>query len=182
MSKTEQLSQEELLNILEERFAKNMHRHKDVEWSAVVQKLQQSSKVLSSLEAMELSGGEPDVILFSPKTISFCDCSKETPKERRSVCFDRAALEKRKEHKPKDDAESMANAMNASILSEEEYHMLQSFDTFDEKTSSWVQTPEPIRNLGGALFCDRRFGRVFTYHNGAESYYAGRGFRVKFDL
>lgn len=182
MSKTAQLTPEALIKVLEERFAKNIHRHKNVAWSAVEKKLKESPQTLATLEAMEISGGEPDVIIFKENTISFCDCSKESPKERRSVCFDRAAWEKRKEHKPKNDAVSMAAAMKATILSEEEYYLLQTFDIFDEKTSSWVLTPKSIRKLEGALFCDRRFERVFTYHNGAESYYAARGFRVKIDL
>lgn len=169
----------ELLRVLESRFEKNMKRHKGLEWSKVLAKLEASPEKLSSLDEMEATGGEPDVVGFDKKTgeFIFFDCAAESPKGRRSVCYDGEALESRKEHKPKNSAMGMATDMGIDILTEEQYRELQELGEFDTKTSSWVHTPDKIRDLGGALFCDRRFGHVFTYHNGAESYYAARGFR-----
>ena len=168
-----------LLETLRERFEKNAARHKGVEWSAVQKRLEKSDTALASLSAMEESGGEPDVIGIDKKTgeVLFVDCSAQSPKERRSVCYDRQALDSRKEHKPKNSAVDMADAMGATLLTVEEYQQLQAVGEFDTTTSSWVQTPANIRKLGGAIFCDRRYDTVFTYHNGAESYYAARGFR-----
>ncbi len=170
----------ELLEILEKRFEKNIKRHKGVDWSKVKARLESNPGKIWSLSEMEATGGEPDVIGYDKKTgeIIFCDCSPETPKGRRSICYDTEALESRKEHKPKNSALGMARAMGVEILSEEEYRELQKLGEFDLKTSSWVKTPSDIRELGGALFCDRRFGHVFLYHNGAESYYGVRGFRA----
>jgi hypothetical protein len=170
---------EELLGSLKARFEKNMNRHKGLEWTKVQAKLELNSNKLWSLSEMERTGGEPDVIGHDKKTgeYIFYDCSAESPKGRRSVCYDREALESRKEHKPEDSAIDMAAAMGIEILSEEQYRELQKLGDFDTKTSSWVQTPADIRELGGALFCDRRYNHVFVYHNGAESYYAARGFR-----
>lgn len=169
----------ELLIELKTRFEKNMARHKTVDWAKVRAKLEADPEKLWSLSEMERTGGEPDVVGFDKKTgeYIFFDCSPESPKGRRSLCYDRRAWESRKEHKPKNDALSMAAAMGVEILTEEEYREMQKLGEFDLKTSSWVATPHEVRKLGGALFCDRRFGRVFTYHNGAESYYAARGFR-----
>ena len=169
----------ELLNELKNRFEKNMARHKAVKWKDVAVKLESNPEKLWSLSEMERTGGEPDVVGFDKKTgeFIFFDCSAESPKGRRSICFDRKAWESRKEHKPANDAESAAKAMGIDILTEEQYTELQKLGEFDLKTSSWLQTPVDVRNLGGALFGDRRFGRVFIYHNGAESYYAARGFR-----
>lgn len=170
----------ELLTTLSERFEKNMHRHKGIKWADVQAKLESASpEKLWSLGEMERTGGEPDVVAFDKKTgeFVFFDCSPESPKGRRSVCYDTAALESRKEHKPKHSALGMAAEMGVEILSEAEYRSLQKFGEFDLKTSSWIATPSDIRHLGGALFCDRRYDTVFTYHNGAESYYAARGFR-----
>ena len=170
---------EDLIKVLKTRFEKNMNRHQGMEWAKVQAKLEANSEKLQSLDEMELTGGEPDVIGYD--TIAgeyiFCDCSAESPKGRRSVCYDHQALESRKEHKPQNSAAHMAADMGIELLTEEQYRELQSLGNFDMKTSSWVQTPTEIRKLGGAIFCDRRFGRVFVYHNGAESYYAGRGFR-----
>ena len=156
-----------------------MKRHKGLEWAKVQVRLGANTKKLWSLGEMERTGGEPDVVGFDKATgeYIFYDCSPESPKERRSLCYDRAAWESRKEHKPKTDAVSMAAAMGVELLTEEEYRGLQTLGEFDLKTSSWVKTPNETRSLGGAIFCDRRFGRVFTYHNGAESYYAARAFR-----
>jgi hypothetical protein len=168
---------DELLMVLKTRFEKNMKRHKGVDWVKVQAKLQANPEKLWSLNAMEASGGEPDVVGQEKGTYIFYDCSAESPAGRRSLCYDRDAWESRKEHKPKSNAIDMAAAMGVELLSEEEYKELQKFGTFDTKTSSWVKTPADVRELGGALFCDFRFGRVFTYHNGAESYYAARGFR-----
>jgi Protein of unknown function (DUF4256) len=170
---------EELLSILKARFEKNMNRHKDFEWNKVQAKLDANTEKLWSLHEMEITGGEPDVIGYdkSEDEYIFCDCSPESPKGRRSVCYDREALESRKKHKPENSAIDMATAMGIEILTEEQYRALQKLENFDKKTSSWVQTPTDIRELGGALFCDYRFGHVFVYHNGAESYYAARGFR-----
>ena len=169
---------EELLKELQSRFEKNMNRHVGVEWAEVRTKLDDPAK-LWSLSEMDRTGGEPDVVGFDATTgeFIFYDCSPESPKGRRSFCYDRAAWESRKEHKPGNDAVSAAAEMGVEILTENEYRELQTLGEFDLKTSSWVSTPAEVRSLGGAIFCDRRFGRIFTYHNGAESYYAGRGFR-----
>jgi hypothetical protein len=169
----------ELLGVLKVRFEKNMGRHKGLEWANVQAKLEANFEKLRSLNEMERTGGEPDVVGHDTKTgeYIFYDCSAESPKGRRSVCYDREALESRKEHKPGDNAIDMAAAMGIEILTEEQYRELQKLGNFDTKTSSWVKTPSGIRKLGGALFCDRRFGTVFVYHNGAESYYAARAFR-----
>ncbi|HVE55608.1 MAG TPA: DUF4256 domain-containing protein [Pyrinomonadaceae bacterium] len=176
------LSPEQRIELLEElkaRFEKNMNRHEGLEWAKVQAKLEANAEKLWSLGEMERTGGEPDVIGFDKSTgeCIFYDCSAESPKGRRSVCYDRAALEARKEHKPSNNALDMATDMGIELLSEEEYRELQKLGSFDTKTSSWVKTPPEIRNLGGALFCDRRYGNVFVYHNGAESYYAARAFR-----
>jgi hypothetical protein len=172
---------EALLSGLKARFEKNKNRHTGIEWAKVQAKLDpaQAGEKLWSLNEMEITGGEPDVIGHDKKTgeYIFYDCSAESPKGRRSVCYDGEALESRKEHKPKNNAIDMAAAMGIELLTEEQYRELQEFGDFDTKTSSWVQTPADIRELGGALFCDRRYGHVFVYHNGAESYYAARGFR-----
>ena len=169
---------EELLHTLKTRFEKNKNRHKGIEWTKVQAKLE-ASKKLSSLYAMEETGGEPDVVGHDKKTgeYIFYDCSTESPKGRRSVCYDHEALEKRKEHKPEDSAMNMAEDMGIEILTEEQYRELQELGNFDMKTSSWIKTPADIRKLGGALFCDFRYDNVFVYHNGADSYYAARGFR-----
>lgn len=170
-----------LLSALKARFEKNMNRHKGLEWAKVQARLdpESSGEKLWSLQVMEETGGEPDVVGQDQKTgeYIFYDCSAESPKGRRSVCYDREALEARKEHKPADNAMDMALAMGIEILSEAEYRELQRLGNFDTKTSSWVKTPAEIRKLGGALFCDRRYDTVFVYHNGADSYYAARGFR-----
>lgn len=170
---------EELLGTLKTRFEKNMNRHKNLEWTKVQAKLEADTEKLWSLGEMERTGGEPDVVGFDEETgeYIFYDCSAESPKGRRSVCYDREAMESRKEHKPKNNAVEMAAAMEIEILTEEQYRELQKLGNFDQKTSSWVKTPADIRILGGALFCDRRYGNIFTYHNGAESYYAARAFR-----
>ncbi len=170
---------EEQLKILKARFEKNMSRHQGLAWAKVQAKLEMNPEKLWSLSEMERTGGEPDVVGQDKKTgeYIFYDCSAETPRSRRSVCYDREALESRKEFKPKDTALDMANAMGIEILTEEEYRELQKLAAFDTKTSSWLKTPASIRKLGGALFADRRFDHVFVYHNGAESYYASRGFR-----
>jgi hypothetical protein len=170
---------EELLRALKTRFEKNMNRHKGLEWAKVQAKLEAHTEELWSLNEMERTGGEPDVVGSDKKTgeYIFYDCSGESPDGRRSVCYDRAALDSRKEHKPKNNAIDMAAAMGIEILTEEQYRELQKLGKFDTKTSSWVKTPSEIRKLGGALFCDRRYDHVFVYHNGAESYYAARGFR-----
>jgi hypothetical protein len=168
-----------LLKVLKTRFEKNMKRHKGIEWTKVQSKLEANLEKLWSLDEMELTGGEPDVVGYDKKTgeYIFYDCSAESPKDRRSVCYDGDALASRKEHKPKNSAMDMAADMGIEILTEEQYRELQQLGEFDTKTSSWIKTPEAIRELGGALFCDRRFNHVFTYHNGTESYYAGRAFR-----
>ena len=170
---------EELLSALKARFEKNMNRHRGLEWAKVQAKLEANTEKLWSLNEMEATGGEPDVVGFDKKTGAyiFYDCSAESPGGRRSVCYDRAALELRKEHKPKNNAMDMAAAMGIELLSEEQYRELQKLGKFDTKTSSWVKTPSEIRKLGGAIFADFRYGNVFVYHNGAESYYAARGFR-----
>lgn len=170
---------DDLLKTLKTRFEKNMSRHKGLEWAKVEARLKGNPEKLWSLNEMEESGGAPDVVAFDKKTgeFIFYDCSPETPKERRSLCFDREALDSRKEHKPAGNATDMANAMGIELLTEEQYRQLQELGEFDLKTSSWIQTPAPIRKLGGALFMDRRYDHVFVYHNGASSYYAVRGFR-----
>ena len=170
---------EGVLRTLQSRFEDHMHRHADLQWAAVQARLESKSAKLWSLNEMEQSGGEPDVVGVDSATgeYIFMDCSPQSPKGRRSVCYDRAALEARKEHKPKSSAVEMATAIGATLLTVPEYQQLQKLGGFDTTTSSWVQTPANIRKLGGALFCDRRYDTVFVYHNGAESYYAGRGFR-----
>ena len=171
---------DELLQVLKLRFEKNMHRHEGISWTEVEARLRSSSTALTSLLAMESTGGEPDVIGRDGETghFTFCDCSAESPAGRRSLCYDPEALDARKEHKPQGSAVEMAAGMGIDLLTEEEYRELQKLGEFDTKTSSWVKTPPDVRSLGGALFCDRRYGRVFVYHNGAQSYYAARGFRV----
>ncbi|MFB5674494.1 DUF4256 domain-containing protein [Paenibacillus terreus] len=170
---------EELLGTLKARFEKNVNRHTGMEWAEVQAKLEANSEKLWSLNEMELTGGEPDVVGHDEETDEyiFYDCSTESPKGRRSVCYDREALESRKAHKPENNAMDMAAAMGIELLTEEQYRGLQELGNFDMKTSSWVKTPANIRKLGGALFCDRRYDTVFVYHNGADSYYAARGFR-----
>ncbi len=170
---------EELLKALKARFEKNMNRHKGVEWAKVQAKLEANAEKLWSLSEMERTGGEPDVVGHDKKTgeYIFYDCSAESPNGRRSLCYDREALDSRKEAKPKNSALDVAAAIGIELLTEEQYRELQELGNFDVKTSSWVNTPSAIRKLGGALFCDRRFDTVFLYHNGAESYYAARGFR-----
>jgi hypothetical protein len=170
---------EELLKALKARFEKNMNRHKGLEWAKVKAKLDANTEKLWSLNEMEKTGGEPDVVGHDKKTgeYIFFDCSAETPNDRRSVCYDREALDSRKEHKPKTTAMDMAAAIGIELLTEEQYGDLQKLGDFDTKTSSWVKTPADIRKLGGALYCDRRYGRVFVGYNGAQSYYSGRGFR-----
>jgi hypothetical protein len=170
---------EEVLRALKARFEKNMKRHKGLEWAKVQAKLEAHTEELWSLNEMERTGGEPDVVGFDKKTgeYIFYDCSAESPAGRRSVCFDGEALESRKEHKPKNSAIDMAAAIGIELLTEEQYRELQKLGNFDTKTSSWITTPSEIRKLGGAIFCDRRYDHVFVYHNGADSYYAARGFR-----
>lgn len=173
-----------MLTTLRERFTANMSRHKGLKWDEVESKLSSNPDKLSSLAEMERTGGEPDVVVFDKKAsgLVFVDCSAESPKGRRSVCFDPEALRSRKEHKPKDSALGMAKMMGIEILSESLYRKLQTLGEFDLKTSSWVATPAAIRDLGGAMFCDRRYDTVWTYHNGAESYYAARGFRGMLEI
>lgn len=170
---------EELLKVLKTRFEKNMNRHKALEWVRLLARLETSADKLWSLNEMERTGGEPDVVGHDKRTgeYIFYDCSAESPKDRRSLCYDGEALESRKEHKPKNSAIDMAAVMGIEVLSEQQYRELQKLGEFDLKTSSWILTPSDIRELGGALFCDRRYDTVFVYHNGAESYYAARGFR-----
>jgi hypothetical protein len=170
---------EELIRALKARFEKNMNRHKGLEWAKLQAKLEANTEKLWSLNEMERTGGEPDVVGVDNKTgeYIFYDCSAESPKGRRSVCYDREGLESRKEHKPENSAIDMAVAMGIELLTEEQYRELQKLGNFDTKTSSWVKTPAEIRKLGGALFCDRRYDQVFVYHNGAESYYGVRGIR-----
>lgn len=187
MTKNKKLNPAEvaaLLEILKTRFEKNMHRHKSLNWADIEDRLQQQPEKLWSLNQMEDTGGEPDVVLLDSKSseIIFYDCVVETPKGRRSLCYDRAALDARKEHKPENNAVEVAEAIGIELLTEEEYRQLQSVEHFDLKTSSWVKTPEEVRKLGGAIFCDSRYGRVFTYHNGAQSYYATRGFRGRLTI
>jgi hypothetical protein len=175
---------EELLRTLKDRFEKNMNRHKGLKWDEVRSKLTANIDKLWSLNEMEKTGGEPDVVALDKKTgeYIFYDCAAESPKGRRSVCYDHEALEARKEHKPGTSAIGMATDMGIEILTEEEYRELQNLGKFDMKTSSWVKTPSEIRKLGGAIFCDRRYEQVFVYHNGAESYYAARGFRGRLNV
>lgn len=170
---------DQLLATLKIRFDKNLNRHKDIKWDNVLSKLEKNNQKLWSLNEMERTGGEPDIVGYHKKTNEyiFYDCSAESPAGRRSLCYDRKAWESRKEHKPKDNAVDVATAMGIEILTEEQYRELQKLGEFDLKTSSWIKTPDDIRKLGGAIFCDRRYNTVFTYHNGAESYYAARGFR-----
>ena len=170
---------EDLLRVLQTRFEKNANRHKDIEWAKVQAKLEGNAEKLWALNEMERTGGEPDVVGHDKKTgeYIFYDCSAESPKDRRSLCYDREALDSRKENKPKGSAVDMTSALGIELLTEEQYRDLQKLGEFDTKTSSWVKTPSAVRKLGGALFCDRRFDTVFLYHNGAESYYAARGFR-----
>ena len=171
--------QQELLGTLQARFQKNMHRHRDMAWPDIQTRLDRSPAALRSLREMECTGGEPDVIGHDRESGAyiFCDCSPESPAGRRSFCYDGEALASRKENKPENSAVDMAAAMGVQLLTEEQYRALQQLGEFDTKTSSWIDTPLELRKLGGALFCDRRYGRVFVYHNGAQSYYAARGFR-----
>lgn len=184
MKKISTEQSKKLLGILKARFENNMNRHSGLDWIKIQAKLEDNDEKLWSLNEMEATGGEPDVIApmnarnnKNTGEYIFCDCSPESPKERRSLCYDHEALEKRKEHKPEDSAVEMAIAMGIELLTEEQYRELQQLGQFDLKTSSWVKTPDNIRKLGGALFCDRRYNTVFVYHNGAESYYGVRGFR-----
>ena len=174
-----QKQREDLIKTLKTRFEKNMTRHKDIKWEKVLAKLEKNNEKLWSLNEMEITGGEPDIVGFDKKTNEFIfnDCSAESPAGRRSLCYDRKAWESRKEYKPKDNAVDVANAIGIELLTEDQYRELQKLGEFDLKTSSWVKTPDNIRKLGGAVFCDRRYNTVFVYHNGAESYYAARGFR-----
>jgi len=171
--------QDELIKTLKLRFEKNMNRHKDIEWDKLQAKLEANVEKLWSLNEMERTGGEPDVVGKDDITgeYIFYDCSAESPKARRSICYDHEALESRKEHKPENNAVDMSTAMGIELLTEEQYRELQKLGNFDTKTSSWVKTPSEIRKLGGAIFCDKRYNHVFVYHNGAESYYGARGFR-----
>jgi hypothetical protein len=177
-------SHDDLLKTLMERFAKNMQRHAGIDWQSVQAKLIASPKKLQVLNEMERTGGEPDVIGRDEITgeIIFCDCSPESPSHRRSICYDRQALDSRKENKPTGNAIEIASAIGIKILTEPQYRQLQALGEFDKKTSSWIETPSEIRKLGGALFCDRRYDHVFVYHNGAESYYAARGFRGRINV
>ncbi|MDM5315147.1 DUF4256 domain-containing protein [Fictibacillus sp. b24] len=187
MTKTNEISnkelsleqREEIFKVLKERFEKNMHRHEDVEWAKVQARLEANPEKLWSLNEMEITGGEPDVVEYDKDMDEyiFYDCSAESPKGRRSACYDREALEARKKHKPENNVIDMAAAMGIELLTEKQYRTLQKLENFDKKTSSWVQTPSDIRERGGALFCDWRYGHVFLYHNGADSYYGARGFR-----
>ncbi len=180
-----ELSKEELLDILETRFEKNKKRHPGLKWSTVIQKLQANPDKIDILHEMEITGGEPDVVAMDEADsgkIYFVDCSAESPTGRRSCCYDQAALDARKENKPAKAAVEWAEQMGAELLTEDQYRRLQQFGRFDAKTSSWVTTPAAIRKLGGAIFCDWRYDHVFTYHNGASSYYAARGFRALLSL
>ncbi|RZK10369.1 MAG: DUF4256 domain-containing protein [Flavobacterium sp.] len=169
----------ELIEILKDRFEKNHNRHKGLDWIKIQDKLEKNPEKIWSLNEMEKTGGEPDVVGYNKEndTYIFYDCAAETPKDRRSYCYDREALNKRKANKPGNSAIDVATEMGIELLTEEEYHQLQELGKFDSKTSSWINTPEAVRKLGGALFCDRRYDQVFVYHNGADSYYAARGFR-----
>ncbi len=173
-------TQDTFLQVLKNRFEKNSSRHSNIKWENVLKKLESNPKKLQALQKMEETGGEPDIVFYEPKfdQYIFFDCSPESPKGRRSFCYDQKALESRKEHKPKDSAENVANSISAEILTEEQYRFLQTLGKFDTTTSSWLKTPQKIRELGGAIFGDYRYGTVFIYHNGAESYYAARGFRT----
>lgn len=173
-----------LLTTLQSRFEKNMNRHEGLDWIKIQSKLSAYPEKLWSLNEMEETGGEPDVIGYDEQTDKylFCDCSPESPKGRRSVCYDPEALASRKEHKPRHSAVGMASEMGIALLNEEQYHILQRFGVFDTKTSSWIVTPPDVRKLGGGLFGDKRYGRVFIYHNGVESYYAARGFRAVLEV
>jgi hypothetical protein len=179
MKKLTLAEQTELLLVLNNRFRKHTHRHAGVSWEEIEKKIQADEKVVWSLSEMEQTGGEPDVICFDGNTYGFVDCAKETPKDRRSLCYDRQALEARKKFAPVGTAMDMAADMGIELLTEQEYKTLQKLGEFDTVTSSWIKTPDKIRSLGGALFCDRRYDTVFVYHNGADSYYASRGFRGK---
>ncbi|SIT87863.1 DUF4256 domain-containing protein [Edaphobacillus lindanitolerans] len=186
-TETEELAPEErdqLLEILRKRFTSNMERHEGLEWEKIRLKLEARPDRLWSLGEMERTGGEPDVVGIDPETgeYLFYDCSPESPKGRRSTCYDRQALESRAKHKPEASVEEMAAGMGIELLTEDEYRQLQTFGPFDKKTSSWIRTPDDIRELGGALFCDWRYGHVFVYHNGASSYYASRGFRGRLNV
>lgn len=187
MKKDKSISDNEkkhLITIIQSRFEKNMQRHKGIRWNDVEQRLLKQADKLWTLNEMEISGGEPDVIDYDKKSDKyiFCDCSPESPKGRRSLCYDEDALQSRKEHKPKDSAMAVAKWMGIEMIDEKQYELLQSIGNFDLKTSSWLKTPDNVRELGGAIFGDCRFGRVFIYHNGAESYYAARGFRGIFQI
>lgn len=187
MTKKKQLNAEQtivLFEILKKRFETNMHRHQGVNWVDIEDKLKQKPEKLWVLNQMEETGGEPDIVSLDsePSEIIFYDCAVETPKGRRSLCYDRAALDARKEHKPENNAVDVAEAMEIELLTEEQYRQLQLVEHFDLKTSSWVKTSEDVRKLGGAIFCDSRYGRIFTYHNGAQSYYATRGFRGRLKI
>lgn len=187
MASKKEISKEQedaLIEILKERFLKNKARHKEIDWEAVEMKIRKGGEKLWSLEQMEASGGEPDVVGYDEKEKAFIffDCSAESPKERRSFCYDRQALDARKANKPEDSVVDVATEMGIELLSEQEYRYLQSLGNFDTKTSSWVKTPPEVRKLGGALFCDKRYAQVFLYHNGADSYYAARGFRGSLKL
>lgn len=175
---------DELLATLESRFEQNMHRHRGIAWTDVLQRLRGNASALKSLGAMETTGGDPDVTGFDKPTgtFTFCDCSPESPIGRRSLCYDAAALDARKENKPQGSAVEAAAEMGIELLTEAQYRELQALGEFDLKTSSWIRTPADVRSLGGALFCDRRYGRVFVYHNGAQSYYAARGFRGRLSV
>ncbi len=183
-NKIELKSNQDYFIILKDRFETHVNRHKGIKWELVLKKLKSNPEKVNTLLKMEESGGEPDVVLYDKKqnTITFFDCSLESPLGRRSFCYDKEALLSRKEHKPKNNAIDFANHMGAKILNESEYRYLQSLGEFDRKTSSWIETPSNIRKLGGALFCDFRYGTVFVYHNGAESYYAVRGFRCSLTI
>lgn len=176
--------EEKFLPLLEQRFNAQMHLHKKIKWADVKSRLQKRPEKLYAIHQMEITGGEPDVVCFKNEDdgLFYFDCATETPKERRSICYDAEALISRKEHKPRHSAMGMAEEMGVNLLTEAQYRFLQSLAAFDCKTSSWIATPAPIRKLGGALFCDRRYNAVFTYHNGAESYYAARGFRAAVQL
>lgn len=179
-----QQEKKELIEVLKTRFGKNMNRHKGVKWEEVQKRLEANPEKIYILDEMEITGGEPDVVGYDKKSgeVIFYDCASESPKGRRSYCYDRAALDARKAHKPANSAMDVANEIGIEILTEEEYRELQELGDFDLKTSSWVKTPDDIRKKGGAIFCDKRYGRTFMYHNGADSYYAARGFRGKLKI